>query len=425
MNWNILRITLIISTLALMQSCSRLQIVKRVELMPLNWDPFNRKQLENLVNSDGVNSHGFNPARPPYIVVDWDNTSIFLDIEEAVIVEMLQNLVFGASPELLYEAIRKDVPKDSFAPEYVSAEGKTIDIDCISADIKDSYSWLYANYAGLRGDKSLDEVKRSPHYMAFISKLRFLYDAIDATFGHAVSYPWATYLFSGMNEQEIRALTRFAIKSQLAQPIDVFTWTTPTSLPGRSGTVSVSWKSGLRLLPEMQNLYWTLAHNGFDIWVCSASFVDVVKEIASNPEYGYNIPENNIIAMELERDAAGRVLPKFRYGYDQTQEEGKTKAINRFLVGRYGYGPVLVCGDSEGDQNMMQDFPETKISLIINRLRSQKSDIGAFSKIAVETYGKDKPRYLLQGRDDNTGLFRSSQGSLRFGSEDVELLNKK
>jgi hypothetical protein len=187
--------------------------------MPLNWDPFNRKQIENLINDAGVNSHAFNPARPPYIVVDWDNTSIFLDIEEAVIAEMLQNLVFGASPELLDKAIRKDVPEDDFLPEFSNTTGERININCIAEDIIDSYSWLYANYKGLHGDKSLNEIKLNPHYMAFISKLRFLYDAIDASFGHAVAYPWATYLFSGMDEQQVRALTRATINNQLAQPI--------------------------------------------------------------------------------------------------------------------------------------------------------------------------------------------------------------
>jgi phosphoserine phosphatase len=131
-----------------------------------------------------------------------------------------------------------------------------------------------------------------------------------------------------------------------------------------------------------------MSRNGFDIWICSASFVDVIKEIAANPEFGYNIPETRVIAMELERDANGKILPMFKQGCEQTQEEGKTRAIQRILVERYGYGPVFVAGDSEGDQNMMQDFPDTRLSLIINRLRSQQSDIGRFSLTAVENYGK-------------------------------------
>ncbi|MDR1859428.1 MAG: hypothetical protein LBR06_00710 [Bacteroidales bacterium] len=385
------------------------------ELMPLNWDVFNREQLELLINEVGKNSAGFDASKPPYIVVDWDNTSIFLDIEEAVIIEMMQKLVFGATPELLDYAIRKDVPTSDFAPEFNNLNGEAVNIEAVATDIIASYRWLYANYSGLGGDKPLDVVMQSPHYMAFASKLRYLYDAIDGTFGHDISYPWVTYLFAGMNEQEVRALTRATICSQLAMPVGQVTWTTPELLQGEAGAVSVTWKSGLRFVPEMQNLYWTMAQNGFDIHVCSASFIDVVREIASNPDYGYNIPEENIIAMELERDGNHRILPVFREGYDQTQEEGKTKAIKRFLVSTYGYGPVFVAGDSEGDQNMMQDFSDTRISLIINRMRSPESDIGRFSAQATNEYGSDTPRYLLQGRDDNIGLFRRSPQSIKFG----------
>lgn len=45
----------------------------------------------------------------------------------------------------------------------------------------------------------------------------------------------------------------------------------------------------------------------------------------------------------------------------------------------------------------------------LNRLRDPKTDIGKFSAMAVQNYGKADTRYLLQGRDDNTGSWVSSQ----------------
>ena len=186
-------------------------------------------------------------------------------------------------------------------------------------------------------------------------------------------------------------------------------WTSPAALPGQAGVVSVSWKNGLRLQPEMQDLYAKFRNAGFDVWVCSASFVDVIKEISSNPAFGYNNPAGRVLAMELERDANGVIQPEYRRGYDQTQGPGKTKNIRRFLVTKYGYGPVFIAGDSEGDQNMMADFADTKKVLIVNRLRDPKTDIGKFSALAVQNYGKADTRYLLQGRDDNTGAWVPSQ----------------
>ncbi|XAH25618.1 HAD family hydrolase [Xylophilus sp. GW821-FHT01B05] len=380
------------------------------------WDAFNRQQLDAMIARLGKGSAGYDAARPPYAVFDWDNTSIFLDIEEATLIYQLENLRFGATPAQLEVALRRNIPRTPFLPAYNNAAGQPVSIDSIAPDIVASYSWLYQHYSGLRGTQSLAEVQKSPHYAAFITKLRYLYEAIGDTFDHDTAYPWVTYLFAGMTEPQVRQLTADTAAWQLGQPVEKVKWTTPAALPGQAGVVSVSWKNGLRLVPEMQDLYARLRGAGFDIWVCSASFVDVVREIASNPAFGYGVQADHVIAMELERDAAGAIQPDYRHGYDQTQGPGKTKNIQRFLVSRYGYGPAFVAGDSEGDQNMMADFPETQKVLIINRLRDPKTAIGQFSAQAVRDYGKPATRYLLQGRDDNTGLFVPSQLHLPLGA---------
>lgn len=396
--------------------------VKVERLQALNWDKFNKAQLEKLIAQYGKDSPSYNPKKPPYAVFDFDNTTIFLDIQEAVLAYQVQNLAFGATPKQLNEAIRKNISNKDFGESHNNAAGKPVNIDKIAPDIIASYTWLYNNYEGLKGKKSLEEVKKSPHYMAFVTKLRYLYEAIGDTFDHATSYPWVTYMMVGMNEAQVRDLTAKTMKWQMTQPVEKVTWTSPESLPGKAGVLKITWNNGAKLVPEMQNLYQTLRANGIDVWICSASFVDVIKEMASNPEFGYNNPADRVLAMELERDAKGKIQVAFREGYDQTQGPGKTKTINRFLVSKYGYGPILIAGDSEGDQNMMQDFSDTKAVIIVNRLRSPSTDIGKFSKIAVETYGQPNAKYLLQGRNDNTGLFVPSQKSFKFGSKEAKAL---
>ena len=378
-------------------------------IAPGNWDAFNRAQIEGLIAGLGKGSPGYDAAKPPYVVFDWDNTSVFLDIEEAALIYQLENLVFGATPAQLETALRKNIPKKNFLPAYNNAGGQAVNIDAVVPDIVASYTWLYQNYKGLKGDQSLAVVALSPHYGAFTTKVRYLYEAIGDTFDHDTAYPWVTYLFAGMTEAQVRKLTADTVAWQLKEPVAKVKWTSPAALPGRAGVVSVSWKNGLRLQPEMQQLYAAFRNAGFDVWVCSASFVDVIKEISSNPAFGYNNPPERVLAMELERDASGVIQPEFRRGYDQTQGPGKTKNIRRFLVSKYGYGPSFVAGDSEGDQNMMADFADTKKVLIVNRLRDPKTDIGKFSAMAVQNYGKADTRYLLQGRDDNTGSWVSSQ----------------
>lgn len=382
------------------------------------WDAFNHAQLNQMITQYGKLSPNYNANKKPYAVFDFDNTSVFLDIEEAALIYQLEQLQFKVTPQQLDKIIRTDISDKPFSTDYNNKAGQSVNINTVAPDIIASYTWLYNNYSGLNGKKNLAEVQKSPHYQNFITKMRYLYAAIGDTFDHSVSYPWVTYLFAGFNEQEVRTLTRNAFRWQQTQKIGPVTWTSPESLAGKAGVVSVKWENGLRPHSEMQTLYRTLIDQGFDVYVCSASFTDVIKEMVSNPEMGFNISDQNVYAMQLERDAAGRIVPKFRAGYYQTQGKGKTQTIQKFLVSKYGYGPVFIAGDSEGDQNMMQDFTDTQKVVIVNRLRKPTTDIGKFSKEAVATYGKANAKYLLQGRDANTGQFVPSSKTIVYGARE-------
>ena len=389
-----------------------------------NWDKFNKAQIEKMMAENGKGSPNYNPARPPYVVFDWDNTCIIFDIAEAAYIYQLEHLIFAMTPAQLDKAIRMGLTNQNFSKDYNNAAGQPVNIDTLAPDIVDSYTWLYKNYKGIKGKKSLEEVKKSPHYMNFITKMRYLYEAIGDTFDHAVSYPWVTYLGTGLTERNIRDITAKTVEWQNTQTPAKVKWTSPASLPGKAGVVSISWNNGLRLVPEMQDLIHKLRDNGFIVWICSASFVDIIKEISSEPKFGYNNPDTLVLAMELERDAKGRIMTEFRRGYDQTQGPGKTKTIQRFLVSKYGYGPLMIAGDSEGDQNMMVDFDSVKSVLIINRLRKPTTIIGDLSKKAVETYGNPDAKYLLQGRDENKGTFVPSQLAYPLGRTEGQALRK-
>ena len=404
------------------QAAAETTRLSQVRLAEGNWDAFNREQLDRMIATYGKFGPNYNPARPPYVVFDWDNTTIFLDIEEAALIYQLENLRFGATPEQLDRAIRTNIPTKDFTQNFRNAAGQAINIDRIANDITRSYTWLYQNYVGMKGDRPLQAIRQTPQYKDFIAKVRFLYEAIGDTFDHATSYPWVTYLFTGMTEPQVRALAAETMLWQHGQPVESVKWQSPAELPGEAGVVSISWKNGLRVVPEMQDLYAKLRNAGFDVYVCSASYIDVIREVSSNPAFGYNNPAERAYAMELERDANGVIQNRFRAGYAQTQGAGKTETIKRFLVSRYGYGPIFIAGDSEGDQNMMKDFADTKLVLIINRLRDGKTDIGKFSRIATETYRRPDAKFLLQGRDDNKGVFVPSQLHYKLGAKEGQLL---
>ncbi|MEW5110427.1 haloacid dehalogenase-like hydrolase, partial [Morganella morganii] len=276
-------------------------------------------------------------------------------------------------------------------------------------------------YDGLKGDKPLSEIKKSPHYQNFITKMRYLYAAIGGTFDHAVSYPWVTYLFMNMTQEQVADITAKTIEWQKSEPVEGVVWESPEALPGQAGIVEIDWHNGFRLVPEMQDLYQVLQKSGIDVYVISASNLEVIKSIVTQPPY--SVPESQVFAMHLLRTKDNKLTSDLDPVYPQTQGKGKTETIRKFIQDKYtGKGTLLVAGDSEGDQNMMSDFPDTEVVLIINRLRSPDTIIGQLSKQAVKEHGQKDAKVLLQGRNDSTGVFVPSQLHTPLGAKEGRAL---
>lgn len=388
-------------------------------LEQLAWAPDTYNALVNVIKEYGKDSSNYDEKQKPYAVFDWDNTTIMNDVEEALLAYQLENIEFKMTPEELDSVMKTNIPKDNFNEKCNNKDGKPVNIDLITEDITNDYKYLYENFEGLKGSKSLDEIKKTKEYTDFKAKLRYLYAAIGESFSSDVSYPWVTYLFAGMTSKEVATLTEKSNDYWLKHELGEETWTSSEEMPGKAGVVSVSFNTGLRTVAEQQNLYKALMENGIDVYICSASYIDVVKEFATNSKYGYNIPGEKVYAMELLKTDDQKIKAELDPEYFQTQGKGKTETINKFLVPIHGHGPVIVGGDSNGDVNMLSDFDDTKVSLIINRCKSGK--IGELCEKAIETMGKPEARFFLQGRNDNTGKYTSSEKSIKLGATEEKL----
>jgi phosphoserine phosphatase len=391
-------------------------------LDPGKWEPYARAQVQKMIDANGKDSPNYNAAKKPYAVFDWDQTCIFNDTAESLFRWMIDNVAFKATPAQFAMAIRNGVPGDDFAKSYNNKDGKPVNIDRIAEDLDADYKFLYNNYIFTK-KMTLEEIRAAEEFVDFRGKLAYLYEAIGGTFSADVSYPWVLYLFVGMTEAEVMALAEKANDAALHGSLDTYTITSSEKRPGKAGVVSLSgYKNGLRLAPEMSNLMNVLRDSGFDVYVCSASHEAVVRVFAGLSKYGYNVPPENVIAMKTKIEN-GVYLGEYDHSndYPQTQQKGKTKAIQQILVSKYGYGPVFVAGDSQGDFNMSTDFRETQLTLLINRLRSD--DFGKLGLIAIKQAGTDRARYVLQGRDENTGQFRPSASTIKMGAAQEALLH--
>ncbi|MGL4208154.1 MAG: haloacid dehalogenase-like hydrolase, partial [Candidatus Adiutrix sp.] len=333
------------------------------------------------------------------------------------------NLLFKATPKEFAVALRHEVPKDNFTAEYNNSEGQAVNIDLVAADLDATYAFLYDNYIKDQ-KKSLEEIVQTPQFVDFRGKLAYLYEAIGGTFSAEISYPWMNYLFAGMTVQELRQAAELGNDYGLNAKLEYYTIESSKELPGKAGVVSLSdYKRGLRIAPEMSNLMNVLRENGIDVYVCSASHEAVVRVFAGLDKYGYRVPDENVIAMKTKMKN-GKFLPEYDHSndYPQTQQKGKTIALEQILVKKYGYGPLLIAGDSQGDYNMSVDFPDTKLTIMVNRVRSD--DFGKLGLEAVKQKGQADARFILQGRDENTGQFRPSHATIKLGTTEEQLLHK-
>jgi phosphoserine phosphatase len=390
-------------------------------LTPGKWAPNTYKSMQKLIDENGVKSPAYNSAKKPYVVFDWDNTAIMNDTEEALYMYQIENLAFKLTPEEMGALVRKNVPEGPFVKDYNNAAGQPVTVDDIATDIVNSYRFIYDNYIGFKGLMSFEDIKKTAEYQDFRAKMWYAYDAIGETHGTKVSYTWVLFFFKNMTTAEVQALAEKSNDYALGQAIKKDKWVSSASLPGKAGVVGVSRTTGLRITEEIADLMATFRDNGIEVFVCTASLADVVAVFAGNPKYGYRVPAANVIGMELDK-VNDVYQDSYKKGWVQTAEGGKTVAIKQVLADKRG-DPLFIAGDSNGDWNMMVDFKGIKRILVVNRLKGGKK-IGALSAEAAATIGKPNARVLLQGRNENTGLWMPTEYMLKIGRDTEALLAK-
>ena len=388
-------------------------------LDPGRWSPLNAARLQSVLDQHGVKSRQYNPNRRPYAVFDWDNTCIMNDCEEALLMYQINHLQYKMMPDEFVQVMWKDVPKGPFTSDYTTVEGKPVTMEDLAADVESDYRWLYANYKGLAGDKSLEAIQETDQFKDFRAKLYFMYDAICDTHPLEVGYKWIIYFYKNMTPVEMQAMAAASNDHGIGDALRKVAYESPHTLPGKAGVVSDKHFHGIRIHEEIRALMHTLRANGIDVYVSTASLDDVVRVFAGHPNYGYGVPPENVIGMRLEMKD-GKYTSDYKSGWHFNYGPGKTVGIRGELESKKGYGPLLVFGDSDGDAWMLRDFKDTAAGVIVNRMK--KGEIGADSKLAAEQLGNPNARFILQGRDEHTGLMIPDEKSVKYGKTERKLL---
>lgn len=196
-----------------------------------------------------------------------------------------------------------------------------------------------------------------------------------------VCYPWVAQVWSGFTLRDLKGY----VDELLA-----YNATIPTKYWDGEEVVSSSVRPP-QIFKGQVELYNALMDNGIAVYVMSAAHEELVRMVASDPKYGYNVPPQNVIGVTtMLRNATSGALTNARKQieegiYDQeanldlvlgpylwtpaTWFSGKWAAILTYID--QWKRPVLVGGDTPGSDSYMLfhgvDVGKGGVHLWINR----------------------------------------------------------
>lgn len=337
-------------------------------------------------------------AKDAIAVFDWDNTSIYKDVGDQAFRVQLEQLHFRLTPEQLAALAPEKIG------EHTALHG--VSLAAVRADILAAYKALEPAIKGGKPALGSDAHKDFAAKMAWLSEALFT----EETLGPRYVYPWASRLFAGFTADEVRAFSAEVCQLGVNEPLGATVKKSATK--GKAGVLEAPLQTGLRAVPEMQELMRALKASGIGVRIVSASAEPLVQGAAKALDYP--LEQAEIFGMRLTQDATGK-LTAARYDeahFPTAYREGKVALIRQIL----GKAPVLVAGDASTDYEMLTAFEETEVRLIINRERPAREDIAKLYPIALAeklpaTPSKSKPVTLLQGHDERSGAFVDSQRS--------------
>ncbi|WP_156300242.1 HAD family hydrolase [Streptobacillus canis] len=317
------------------------------------WKENIKKRIDELIVKSKNNGN--------YAIFDCDNTILMNDIQYALMHYVLKFKKYRTTPQVLSDFLYKHFP----AEEKVLSRFMEI--------FERAYSVEYTSDVYLEFLANIEEL---------VEYLFFKYDHFDITM----------IFFYDMSEEELRALIQKAINYHNTIEFGYENWIYEDNIS--------SYKTGLAIAKEMEELIKEFHENDIDVYVISGSPRIQVEEVLK-PLHPY-IKE--IYGKELEF-INEKITGEIRKGTIETYYEGKVEVIEKYIYPLYKKGPILVAGDSMGDYNMLTKYEDTEISLLIDRNRT-----GKFSEL-VEV---NDDRYLSQTVDETIGRFIDAEKSITF-----------
>lgn len=219
----------------------------------------------------------------------------------------------------------------------------------------------------------------------------------------AVGYPFAAQVFSGIPLRQLKVHVDELMALNKTIPVTY----------RKGGTLKSSTVSPPRVFRGQVELYNKLMANGIDVYVVSAASEELVRMVASDPKYGYNVKPENVIGVTLlMRDLkTGNVTSARKQikdgNYDEKSnlelvmtptlwtpavwKEGKWAAILAYIDP--WKRPILAGGDTPDSDGPMQfqgvDVGRGGIHLWVNRTEKYWQQISKMRKDFAEAQQRE------------------------------------
>lgn len=331
----------------------------------LVWYGDNRQRLDAMIDERGLHSPGYDPARRPVAVFDWDNTVIKNDVGDATMFWMLRN------DKILQPPARNW----ALTSPYLTPEARST-LDAACGALADPGQPLPTSTSPACADEILsvyydgETTGGAPAFMGWNYRRM------------APGYAWLAQLQSGYLPEEVSGFATAAIDEALAADIDA--------------TQTVGTRAGLpaylRIYEPIRDLIGVMQQNGLDVWVVSASPQHVVEPFAAM----VGVTADHVIGIRQVAGGDGRLTYDLQgcgpvpdgsndgsgnvTGNELiTYIEGKRCWINKVILGdatAAAIDPadpekrqVFGAGDSDTDVTFLQDA--TAMKLVVNRNKKE------------------------------------------------------
>ena len=206
-----------------------------------------------------------------------------------------------------------------------------------------------------------------------------------------VCYPWVAQVFSGFTLKELKGYVDEVMAAGKPVPVSYY----------EGDVVKTMEVKPPQIFPGQVELYNRLMENGIEVYVMTAASEELVRMVASDPKYGYNVKPQNVIGVSLLRKdrksgelttarkqiSAGKYDEKANLGLELTPYlwtpatwmAGKHAAILTYID--EWKKPVLVGGDTPTSDGYMLfhgvDVAKGGIHLWIDRKDKYRAQINA------------------------------------------------